>query len=98
MGLLLSRTHLHGENNSLQSAFYNIYLNIFIIESLILYISRSALKEGSDFLTIEDLEAYGQNSRIAQLKTMDFLRWNESYFCPFERKLHLNILKRFLFF
>ena len=22
MGLLLSRTHLHGENNSLQSAFY----------------------------------------------------------------------------
>ena len=74
MGLLLSHSHLHGENNSLQSAFYNIYLNIFIIESLILYISRSTLKEGSDFLTIEDLEAYGPNSHIAQLKIMDFLR------------------------
>ena len=95
MGLLLSHSHLHGENISLHSAFYTdrpSYLNIFIIES------RSALKEGSDFLTIEDLEAYGHNCHIAELKIMDFLSWNESYFCPFERKLHLNILKRFLFF
>ena len=38
-----------------------------------LYISRSALKEGSDFLTIEDLEAYGHDSHIAELKIMDFL-------------------------
>ena len=62
-----------------------------------LYISRSALKEGSDFLTIEDLEAYGPNSHIAQLKIMDFLRWNESYFCLFERKLHLKIYSKKIF-
>lgn len=43
-------------------------------------ISRSALKEGSDFLTIEDLEAYGHNSHIPELKIMDFVSWNESYF------------------
>ena len=70
----MSHSHLHGENNSPQSAFYTdrpSYLNIFIIESLVH--SRSALKEGSDFLTIEDLEAHGQNSHLAELKMMDFL-------------------------